>query len=67
MRKILLVPGSLAGIVVPMTAAPLVRGDGGPRRPGAVYGEGSRVPDVMAVVGALRAGRPIPPTPRYRA
>ncbi len=38
-----------------------------PRRPGAVYGEEYRLQDAMAVVEALRAGRPIPPTPRYRA
>lgn len=38
-----------------------------PRRPGAVYGEEYRLPDAMAVVEALRAGRPIPPTPRYGA
>ena len=36
-----------------------------PRRPGAVYGEEYRLPDAMAVVEAVRAGRPIPPTPRY--
>ncbi len=38
-----------------------------PRRPGAVYGEEYRLPDAIAVVEALRAGRPIPPTPQYRA
>jgi MFS family permease len=38
-----------------------------PRRPGAVYGEEYRRQDAMAVVKALRAGRPIPPAPRYRA
>ncbi len=38
-----------------------------PRQPGAVYGEEYRLPDAIAVVGALRAGRPIPPTPRYRS
>jgi hypothetical protein len=37
-----------------------------PRRPGAVYGEEYRLQDAMTVVEALRAGRPIPPTPRYR-
>jgi 8-hydroxy-5-deazaflavin:NADPH oxidoreductase len=37
-----------------------------PRRPGAVYGEEYRLPDAMAVLKAIRAGRPIPPTPRYR-
>lgn len=38
-----------------------------PRRPGAVYGEEYRLPDAMAVLEALRAGRPIPPAPQYRA
>jgi predicted dinucleotide-binding enzyme len=36
-----------------------------PRRPGAVYGEEYRPADAHAVVEALRAGRPIPPTPSY--
>jgi 8-hydroxy-5-deazaflavin:NADPH oxidoreductase len=36
-----------------------------PRRPGAVYGEEYRRADAMAVAEAVRAGRPIPPTPRY--
>jgi 8-hydroxy-5-deazaflavin:NADPH oxidoreductase len=36
-----------------------------PRRPGAVYGEEYRLADAKAVVDALRAGRPIPPTPQY--
>jgi hypothetical protein len=36
-----------------------------PRRPGAVYGEEYRLADATAVVDALRAGRPIPPTPQY--
>ncbi len=36
-----------------------------PRRPGAVYGEEYRRADAGAVVEAVRAGRPIPPTPRY--
>ena len=36
-----------------------------PRRPGAVYGEEYRLPDATAVVEAVRAGRPIPPTPQY--
>ena len=36
-----------------------------PRRPGAVYGEEYRLADTEAVVEAVRAGRPIPPTPRY--
>lgn len=36
-----------------------------PRRPGAVYGEEYRAGDADAVVEAVRAGRPIPPTPAY--
>ena len=36
-----------------------------PRRPGSVYGEEYRPADARAVVEALRAGRPIPPTPVY--
>jgi predicted dinucleotide-binding enzyme len=36
-----------------------------PRRPGAVYGEEYRAADAQAVVDAVQAGRPIPPTPRY--
>lgn len=36
-----------------------------PRRGGAVYGEEYRPVDVGAVVEAVRAGSPIPPTPRY--
>jgi predicted dinucleotide-binding enzyme len=36
-----------------------------PRRPGAVYGEEYRAADAPAVVEAVRAGRPIPPAPRY--
>lgn len=36
-----------------------------PRRPGAVYGEEYRLADANAVVDAVRAGRPIPPTPQY--
>jgi predicted dinucleotide-binding enzyme len=36
-----------------------------PRRPGAVYGEEYRAGDAAAVVKAVRAGQPIPPTPRY--
>jgi 8-hydroxy-5-deazaflavin:NADPH oxidoreductase len=36
-----------------------------PRRPGAVYGEEYRKTDAEAVVAAVRAGRPIPPTPAY--
>jgi 8-hydroxy-5-deazaflavin:NADPH oxidoreductase len=37
-----------------------------PRRPGAVYGEEYRLTDATAAVEALRAGRPIPPAPKYR-
>jgi hypothetical protein len=37
-----------------------------PRRAGAVYGEEYRLPEAQAVVAAVRAGRPIPPTPDYR-
>ncbi|HEX5619355.1 MAG TPA: NAD(P)-binding domain-containing protein [Solirubrobacteraceae bacterium] len=36
-----------------------------PRREGSVYGEEYRPADARAVVEAVRAGRPIPPTPRY--
>jgi predicted dinucleotide-binding enzyme len=36
-----------------------------PRRHGAVYGEEYRLADAQAVVDAVRAGRAIPPTPRY--
>jgi predicted dinucleotide-binding enzyme len=36
-----------------------------PRRPGAVYGEEYRLADARAVVDAVRAGEPIPPTPSY--
>lgn len=36
-----------------------------PRRAGAVYGEEYRQADAAAVVEAVRAGRPIPPTPAY--
>ncbi len=36
-----------------------------PRRPGAVYGEEYRAADARAVVEAVQAGQPIPPTPRY--
>ena len=36
-----------------------------PRRDGAVYGEEYRLPEAERVVAAVRAGRPIPPTPRY--
>ncbi len=36
-----------------------------PRRDGAVYGEEYREPEARAVVAAIRAGEPIPPTPEY--
>jgi 8-hydroxy-5-deazaflavin:NADPH oxidoreductase len=36
-----------------------------PRRAGAVYGEEYRWADAAAVVAAVRAGQPIPPTPAY--
>jgi predicted dinucleotide-binding enzyme len=36
-----------------------------PRRAGAVYGEEYRQADAAAVVAAVRAGSPIPPTPSY--
>jgi len=36
-----------------------------PRRAGAVYGEEYRLADAEAVVQAVQAGQPIPPTPRY--
>ena len=36
-----------------------------PRRAGSVYGEEYRQADAAAVVAAVRAGRPIPPTPAY--
>jgi predicted dinucleotide-binding enzyme len=36
-----------------------------PRREGAVYGEEYRLADAEAVVEAVRAGHPIPPTPSY--
>jgi predicted dinucleotide-binding enzyme len=38
-----------------------------PRRPGAVYGEEYRRGDASAVVDAVRAGAPIPPTPSYES
>jgi 8-hydroxy-5-deazaflavin:NADPH oxidoreductase len=38
-----------------------------PRREGAVYGEEYRLTDAEAVVDAVRSGRAIPPTPRYRS
>ena len=36
-----------------------------PRRDGAVYGDEYRPADAAEVVGAVRAGRPIPPSPEY--
>jgi 8-hydroxy-5-deazaflavin:NADPH oxidoreductase len=36
-----------------------------PRRDGAVYGEEYRLPEAEQVVAAVRAGRPLPPTPVY--
>jgi predicted dinucleotide-binding enzyme len=36
-----------------------------PRRTGAVYGEEYRLAEARAVVEAVRAGQPIPPTPQY--
>jgi 8-hydroxy-5-deazaflavin:NADPH oxidoreductase len=36
-----------------------------PRREGAVYGEEYRLPEAEQVADAVRAGRPIPPTPVY--
>ncbi len=36
-----------------------------PRRKGAVYGEEYRAADAAAVVAAVQAGKPIPPTPHY--
>jgi predicted dinucleotide-binding enzyme len=38
-----------------------------PRRAGAVYGEEYRPAEARQVVEAVRAARPIPPTPRYGA
>lgn len=38
-----------------------------PRRTGAVYGEEYRAADAAEVLDAVRAGRPIPPTPSYDA
>jgi 8-hydroxy-5-deazaflavin:NADPH oxidoreductase len=38
-----------------------------PRREGAVYGEEYRPAEAAEVVAAVRAGRPIPPTPTYDA
>jgi hypothetical protein len=38
-----------------------------PRRPGAVYGEEYRAADAAAVIAAVRAGHPIPPTPQHHS
>ena len=38
-----------------------------PRRAGALYGEEYRPAEAEAAVAALRAGRPLPPTPDYSA
>lgn len=51
-------PADLGGLA---DAAPMEA----PRRPGAVYGEEYRLADAQAVVDAVHAGRPIPPTPDY--
>jgi 8-hydroxy-5-deazaflavin:NADPH oxidoreductase len=62
----------VAGLIESMGYAPVDLGGTAtcqvmeaPRREGAVYGEEYRVPDAAAVVEAVRAGRPIPPTPVY--
>ena len=62
----------VAGLIEDMGYAPVDLGDTtgcavmeAPRRPGAVYGEEYRVADAHAVVEAVRAGSPIPPTPVY--
>jgi 8-hydroxy-5-deazaflavin:NADPH oxidoreductase len=36
-----------------------------PRRPGSVYGEEYRLADASKVLDAIKAGRKIPPIPRY--
>jgi hypothetical protein len=36
-----------------------------PRREGAVYGDEYRPAEACAVVDAVRAGQPLPPTPAY--
>lgn len=36
-----------------------------PRRKGAVYGEEYRKPEAIAVLDAIRHGKPIPPVPQY--
>jgi 8-hydroxy-5-deazaflavin:NADPH oxidoreductase len=63
---------TVAGLIEDAGFAPVDLGrlaDAGPmeapRRPGAVYGEEYRPAEARAVADALRAGRPIPPTPSY--
>ncbi|HKN97479.1 MAG TPA: NAD(P)-binding domain-containing protein [Pseudonocardiaceae bacterium] len=51
-------PADLGGLA---DAAPMEA----PRRKGAVYGEEYRPAEAEKVIAALRAGQPIPPTPRY--
>jgi hypothetical protein len=51
-------PVDLGGVA---TCAPMEA----PRRQGAVYGEEYHLDDAVAVVEAVRHGRPIPPTPFY--
>jgi 8-hydroxy-5-deazaflavin:NADPH oxidoreductase len=62
----------VAGLIESMGYAPVDLGGTAdcavmesPRRDGAVYGEEYRLPDALAVVDAVRAGRPIPPIPTY--
>lgn len=51
-------PADLGGLA---DAAPMEA----PRRAGALYGEEYRPDDARAAIAALRAGRPLPPPPRY--
>ena len=62
----------VANLIDEMGYAPVVLGGTrdcavmeAPRRSGSVYGEEYRLGDALAVVDAIRAGRPIPPTPVY--
>jgi 8-hydroxy-5-deazaflavin:NADPH oxidoreductase len=62
----------VAGLIEDMGYAPVDLGGTAdctvmeaPRRPGAVYGEEYRLAEAQAVVKAVRAGSPIPPTPVY--
>ncbi|HTX07288.1 MAG TPA: NAD(P)-binding domain-containing protein [Solirubrobacteraceae bacterium] len=62
----------VAGLIEDMGYAPVdLGGTAGcavmeaPRRPGAVYGEEYRATEAHAVVEAVRAGAPLPPTPSY--